>query len=298
VCEVLNDTLKLFTPIASAKGLYLNSNISGGHFNIYSDREMLTKIFNNLVNNAIKYTQTGHVSIEFSITKNGDGKYVIVDVRDTGIGIPEEYHEIIFEPFRQVSEGYTRRFEGTGLGLSITSKLVHLLGGTISLKSNTGKGSVFTVKLPFIEADEIRGQNNFIPAISLSDFTLPKDYSILIVEDDLSNAHLISAYLKPYCLVEHVINGESAINHCKSRIYDAILMDINLKGMNGIECFNEIRGLNDHYAGIPVLAVTALAMAGDRERLLSLGFTGYLSKPFERVHLLSLLANVIKVTRT
>lgn len=298
ILEVLNETIKLFKPSAAAKGLYLHSIIPKGYFNIYSDREMLVKIFNNLVNNAIKYTQTGGVTIEFSSTNNGDGKYFLVDIIDTGIGIPVEYHEIIFEPFRQVSEGYTRKFEGTGLGLSITSKLVKLLNGTIALSSNPGKGSVFTVRIPFIDAKVFPGTNDGIPVISGSEFSLPEDFSVLLVEDDELNAHLILTYLKPFCLVEHVADGESAIKYCKLNNYDTILMDINLKGINGIETFERIRRINEHYAGIPVVAVTALAMAGDRERFLSLGFTSYLSKPFERSQLLGVLSTAYKISRT
>jgi hypothetical protein len=298
IVEVLNETIKLFKPNAAAKGLYINSIIPQGHFNIYSDRDMLMKIFNNLVNNAVKYTRAGGVTIEFSSTNNGDGKYISVDIIDTGIGIPGEYHDMIFEPFRQVSEGYTRNFEGTGLGLSITSKLVKLLNGTITLSSNPGKGSAFTVRIPFIDVKVLPGTNTGIPVASVSGFNFPKDFAVLLVEDDELNAHLISAYLKPFCLVDNVTNGEAAINYCNLKNYDAILMDINLKGINGIEAFERIRRINEHYAGIPVVAVTALAMLGDRERFLSLGFTGYLSKPFERSHLLGLLSTLYQKSKT
>jgi CheY-like chemotaxis protein len=116
---------------------------------------------------------------------------------------------------------------------------------------------------------------------------------VLLVEDDESNAHLISAYLKPFCRVEHVPDGESAVNLCRTEKFDAVLMDINLKGINGIDAHEQIRRINDHYNTIPVIAVTALAMSGDKEKFLSLGFTQYLSKPFERSHLLSLLSSAV-----
>ena len=295
IVEVLNESIYLFRPNAAAKGLYIKSYFQTESFTIHSDRAILAKIFNNLVNNAVKYTQSGGVIIEFSVTKNGDGKNIIVDVIDTGIGISGEHHEIVFEPFRQVSEGYTRKFEGTGLGLSITNKLVKLLNGNITLKSELGKGSIFTVKIPFINADNLPGQNtNMVPeAENFYPLELPENFTVLLVEDDESNAHLISAYLKPFCRVEHVPDGESAVNLCRTEKFDAVLMDINLKGINGIDAHEQIRRINDHYNTIPVIAVTALAMSGDKEKFLSLGFTQYLSKPFERSHLLSLLSSAV-----
>ncbi len=292
IVEVLNESIYLFRPNAAAKGLYIKSFFQTESFIIHSDRAILTKIFNNLVNNAVKYTQSGGVIIEFSVTKNGDGKNIIVDVIDTGIGIASKHHEIIFEPFRQVSEGYTRKFEGTGLGLSITGKLVKLLNGSIAIKSEPGKGTIFTVKIPYIDSNILPGRkpNNISIVDKPGPFDLPDNFSVLLVEDDESNAQLIAAYLKPFCRVEHVPDGETAVNRCISEKFDTVLMDINLKGISGIDAHKQIRSINDHYANVPVIAVTALAMAGDKEKFLSLGFTQYLSKPFERSHLLSLLS--------
>ncbi len=294
IVEVLNESIYLFKPNAAAKGLYIKSYFQNESFTIHSDRSILSKIFNNLVNNAVKYTQSGGVIIEFSVTRNGDGKNIIVDVVDTGIGISPEHNEVIFEPFRQVSEGYTRKFEGTGLGLSITNKLVKLLNGDISFKSEPGKGSVFTVKIPFIESNLLSEKKTVPSGIIKGQHDLPDNFSVLLVEDDESNAHLISAYLKPFCRVVHAADGETAVELCRSEKFDAVLMDINLKGISGIDAQKQIRRLNDHYTNIPVIAVTALAMSGDKEKFLSLGFTQYLSKPFERSHLLSLLSTVDK----
>ncbi len=295
VIRVLKESITLFLPNAAAKGLYIKSILPDKTFEINSDREILYKIFNNLINNAVKYTQSGGLTIELSTTSNADGKYLMLSIADTGIGIPSDYHEIIFEPFRQVSEGYTRKFEGSGLGLSITNKLVKILDGRIFLESTPGKGSRFIVKLPFtVSADVPQRENAEIPSAGTIEFQ--KNLSILLVEDDELNANIILSYLKPFCLIENVPDGETAIEYCKKHRYDSVLMDINLKGMNGIEAMEKIRKLNRHYLKVPVIAVTALAMAGDREKLLSAGFDNYLSKPFERRQLIKMLSDTLKST--
>lgn len=292
VVKVLKESIELFIPNAASKGLYLKS-ILPDHCLINSDREILGKIFNNLINNAVKYTQSGGIAIELSFTGSRAGKYLIVSFTDTGIGISAEYHELIFEPFRQVSEGYTRKFEGSGLGLSITNKLVKMLEGSIFLESTPGKGSRFTVKIPVIVSAEVSEPEE--QEISLSDsIELQKDLSILLVEDDELNADIILSYLKPLCSADHAADGELAVEYCRKRRYDLILMDINLKGMNGIEAMEIIRKLDKYYLTVPILAVTALAMAGDREKLLSAGFNNYLSKPFERRQLLNTVSLTLR----
>ncbi len=290
--RILKESVSLFAQNAVSKGLYLKSILPDNLF-INSDREMLNKIFNNLINNAVKYTQSGGITVELSLTNNGDGKNLKVSVTDTGIGISPEYHEIIFEPFRQVSEGYTRKFEGSGLGLSITNKLVKMLDGSIYLESIPGKGSRFIVNIPVAVSMNLPKKDE-IQLAAVHSYEFREDLSILLVEDDELNANIILSYLKPICSVEHASGGETAIECCKNRKYDTILMDINLKGMNGIEAMERIRKMNKYYQTIPVIAVTALAMSGDREKLLSVGFDNYLSKPFERTQLLQVLSESLK----
>ncbi len=117
---------------------------------------------------------------------------------------------------------------------------------------------------------------------------------VLLVEDDELNANIILSYLKPLCSIDHVSDGETAVEYCKKNRYDLVLMDINLKGMNGIEAMEKIKNLDSYYLKIPVIAVTALAMTGDREKLLSVGFDNYLSKPFDRSQLIEILSNTLK----
>jgi len=144
IVEQAREAVQLFNQVAVKKGLYLKINSNKPVININSDQRALRSILNNLINNAVKYTNTGGIVAD--IQKNNH--FVHIKISDTGIGIPKEYHQMIFEEFRQVSEGMSRNFEGTGLGLNITKKIVTKLGGDIRVDSEVGKGSIFTVSLP------------------------------------------------------------------------------------------------------------------------------------------------------
>jgi len=144
ICELLSDELELYSIVAKQKGITLLKEFQNESVIINSDDKLLQSVFGNLINNAIKYTDSGSICL---IVKEIDDS-IIIKVRDTGIGIPEAKFELIFEEFRQISEGVNRQFDGTGLGLAITKKYVLLLTGTIELESEIGKGTTFTVSLP------------------------------------------------------------------------------------------------------------------------------------------------------
>jgi len=258
----------------------------------------LLRIFNNLISNAIKYTSSGNIKVKVSIEDINSLKYTVIDIIDTGIGISDNFHDIVFEPFRQVSEGLSRIFEGTGLGLAITKRLVEILNGSITFVSIPGKGSTFTVRFPFTSDDNFSktvNQRKISNHLKTKNNKLPSEIKILVVEDDISNALMIKTYIEDYFTVEHVINGYDAIEKCRSRQYDGILMDINLKGIDGVETFKHIRLLNDHYSQVPVIAVTAYAMKGDKEKFMAYGFDQYISKPFKQSELLDKMFGVLNL---
>jgi hypothetical protein len=159
--------ISLFKETTRKKGLYLKSSFNQPSIFINTDERALHSILNNLINNAIKYTNEGGIAVDIALKDN----FVEIKVIDSGIGIAKEYHEIIFEEFRQVSEGYSRNFEGTGLGLNITMKLVKKFGGEISVESELGKGSTFIVKLPVTNAGEIAVEKNVIKKAPLAVIT-------------------------------------------------------------------------------------------------------------------------------
>lgn len=293
----LNETIKevatLFSANIEDKRISIKCILPEQNVYINSDDDLLHKVFTNLIDNAVKYTNEGNVVVRLTTQEEESHKNVLVEISDTGIGIPKEFHKVIFEPFRQVSEGFSREYEGTGLGLSITKKIIELLNGSITLNSEPGKGSTFTITF-----DSSNIVEDYTPAFDTSAGIKETDeihfnnINVLLVEDDIYNAQTISAYLENFVTVDLVSNGNAAILVCNSIKYDAILMDINLKGIDGVETLREIRKINMHYSHIPIIATTAYAMPGDREKFLSLGFTHYLPKPFFRSEIRLLLTKI------
>ena len=262
------------------------------------DERLVRQIINNLVNNGIKYTEKGGVTVEIS-KEISDGRYYsIIKVKDTGLGIPEKFQKVIFEEFRQVSEGYGRSFEGTGLGLSIVEKFVKRLGGKISVESKLGSGSIFIVRIP-VDPDEFSPKITNIIEKQETDIedeeTIPAErIKALCVDDDEGTLSIAREFLKGILDLELVYNGTDAINLAKKKEYSLILMDINLKSeIDGVETTKRIRKIKG-YDKIPVIAVTAFAMKGDREKYLNSGFDFYLAKPFKREEIISVVKKAMK----
>jgi signal transduction histidine kinase len=291
--DILREAYSLFIPVAKSKKLFLKMNLPQENLFIEVDRRLVTKIINNLINNAIKFTSMGGIIIDSEVILEKGKLFVQTKVTDSGIGIPSKYHQTIFEPFRQVSEGLSRNFTGSGLGLTLTKKFVDLLNGTISFSSKEGLGSTFIVTLPFSQGKSKMEKE------SASDETSgligqEEKRSVLLVEDDVVNAQIVCAYLNPYFRIEHVLDGQTGIDFCKTKNYDAILMDIALKGISGTVAMQEIKKLNKHYTQIPIIAITAYAMLGDKESFLKAGFSHYISKPFTRSQLFDLMIHIFE----
>jgi len=263
---------------------------------VYSnlDKNLLSNIIFHLMENAIKYSEEGSVSIIVTKEINNDKGYAVLKVKDTGIGIPEEQFEYIFDAFRQGSEGYGRSHEGAGLGLTLCQKFVKLMGGDIDVKSEVGIGSTFTVTFPLSEKPsekkEIKTREENLWKESLTG-DKPR---ILIVEDNEVNSELIALYLKGKFITEQVYSGSLAINMTNLNNYDVILMDINLgHGLNGIDTAKEIRKI-DRYLLTPIIAVTGYSTEGEKREILGKGFDYFISKPFNREDLISIIWRAIK----
>ncbi len=293
--DLVDEVRILFDSVARKKGIELKSSYPKEGLSIKSDPKILREILNNLVNNAVKYTEKGSVLIEAKINElTGE---LMIRVKDSGIGIPKDKLDVIFEEFRQASEGLARNFEGTGLGLSITKKFVQLLGGKIFVESQVGIGSVFTVVLPYNppakSAMEIKSGDNIRTDREQILSKVPTERKfLLIVENDRINAAVIEAYVKKDYDVEVVSRGEDAVKKAYEKQYDAILMDINLgSGINGIEATQQIRKIKG-YEKTPIIAVTAFALKGDKEEFIAKGCTHYISKPFTQPQIITLLNEI------
>lgn len=263
------------------KGIGLELDVPGNAAVIRADRRLLQQVIENLIDNGVKFTNEGKVVISYFWTEKENEICIVVS--DTGIGIAEKDKTFIFQEFRQVSEGWGRAYEGTGLGLSVAKKMIELMGGDITLKSEVGKGSTFIIKLKQTKQTE---QKNDVTTDSTDGLTEEKNKNekpkILIVEDNLINCEVTSLFLSDIAETKSVTNPDKALLVSRKETFDAFIIDINLGAKtNGIMLMNQIKQLTP-YKNTSFIAVTGYAMAGDEKRLLEEGFDYYLSKPFEQ----------------
>ena len=257
------------------------------------DAVRLTQIMANLVNNSVKFTTTGSIDIRVTAHKETvDAIEVSFSVKDTGIGIPPDKIETIFERFQQADEDTTRKYGGTGLGLSIVKQLVELQNGTIIVRSAQNMGTEFVFTIPYIIARDVkeRDQLKFIPA---EEMQLDKsNIKILVAEDNVMNQSLMKHLLTNWNLGFDIVNnGRAAMEALQQKKYSMVLMDIQMPQMDGYTATMEIR--NELGNSIPIIAMTAHAMAGEREKCLSHGMNEYISKPIREHELFKIINNFL-----
>ena len=297
ISEILSDACDNATTKARDKGLQFISDIKCNDLLIRSSIRDLSHIIEHLIDNAIKFTIKGNIEVVLEKALIEHELFAKLIVRDTGIGIPKECNEIIFEEFRQVSEGFSRSHEGAGLGLALVKKIIALLNGQITVNSELGKGSEFIVYLPAVQSMQVFPQESdtnkpekALEQTAINNNILPE---ILLVEDNLLNRKVIEVYLLGLCKVDQAVNGTDAINLAKSKQYQIILMDINLgRGIDGIATAKEIRKLKN-YQTTPIVAVTGYARESEKEDILSKGITHFLPKPFDKTDLVNLVTNIL-----
>ena len=281
-------------PAAMDKGLEFEVVESEGlPAQIRTDPVRLRQCLINLINNAIKFTDEGHVYLNVSLEELDGKAFIRFDVEDTGIGVAADKQEAIFESFEQVDGGSTRKYSGTGLGLAITKQLANLLGGELTLTSEAGKGSVFSLVIP--AGLDVKSQP-FLDRHSLVDEPDKKQEQpdesrfsgrVLVAEDSLTNQMLIKLLLEKMGFeVTIVVDGNQVVQKALSQAFDLILMDIQMPNMNGYEATKTLRRKE---ITTPIVALTAHAMKGDKEKCISAGCDDYLSKPIDRRELLKLI---------
>ncbi|MBW6490219.1 MAG: response regulator [Lentimicrobium sp.] len=285
--------LKVAYSIASDKGLYLRTSIPPDLF-VKADEKLLSQLIHHLIDNALKFTVDGGISISaYKLDKKSTT--ATIRISDTGIGIAAEHHRMIFEDFRQVSEGFSRTFEGSGLGLSLCSKIARLLNAKIWMDSIEGKGSDFYVEVPLASLEEAEAgmRSDAGPEITTKRLGKGSVPDVLIVEDNDVNRRLAALYLRELCNTEMAENGYVALEKIKRRKYDAILMDINLgAGPDGLTIAQQVRSFETN-KDTPIIAVTGYTMHGDREKLLANGCSHYLPKPYDKQTLLKLFSRIL-----
>ncbi|MCX7773630.1 MAG: PAS domain S-box protein [Clostridia bacterium] len=292
--KLIMDTCRAHSRQAANKGLDFSSNLSTGipqYLN--GDPKRIQQVLNNLLSNAIKFTETGGVTLNIQKKSHEEDTVgLLFEVKDTGIGIPKASHEKLFKSFSQADSSYTRRFGGTGLGLVISKQLVEMMGGKIGFDSVENKGSTFFFSLalevgnkPVQPKGEVLNRN-----ISLSPL------KILLVEDDVVNQTVVSRLLKEKGFgVDVAKNGFEALELHEKVHYDVILMDIQMPGMDGIEATKRIRARETASKAV-IIALTAFALHGDREKFLSLGMDEYISKPVRIEELIRAIERLTKAS--
>jgi len=292
--EIVQETIETFRLQAKTRGLELRGAVKGALLEpVWIDPVRLRQVLLNLVSNAIKFTESGRVDITLTQEKNEEEARLEFLVQDTGIGIPEDKQNVIFDFFTQVDGTSQRRFGGTGLGLYICRSIAHLMGGSIEVKSTPGKGSEFRfiVFVPLaLSADRTVPAS---PPFSGNGFPRLKGCQILIVEDDPVNTLLVRTVLeKAGCIVDDVSGGLDAIRAVNLKKFDLVLMDGQMPGMDGFETTRRIRERErDH---VPIIAVTGLSMKEDERRSLDAGMDAYLTKPLDMNVLLQTIDGLLR----
>jgi two-component system, sensor histidine kinase len=292
VKKLMDEITKAHSIGAEDKGLELSYAFASNlPTYLVGDPVRLQQVLNNLLGNAIKFTDKGEITVGAKKTTiSGEHIELKFFISDTGIGIPEKSKELLFKSFSQVDSSVTRRFGGTGLGLTISKQLVEIMGGRIWVESEEGRGSTFYFTIPFkIGSRPVEHK--------LTQSSESKSFSccnILLVEDDSVNQLVLARMLKEKGhRVDVANNGLEALKEYESNNYDIILMDIQMPEMDGIEATKHIREKEGALKYTPIVALTAYALKGDRERFLAMGMDEYIAKPVKMEKLYNVIDKVL-----
>ena len=300
--EVVDEIISTFASEAEERGIHLSGSMKVTHRNILCDGTKIREIYVNLVSNAIKYTPRGGnvtITVEELPCKREGYMKVKSEIKDTGIGMSKEYLPTLFEPFSRELNTTTGRVRGTGLGMPIVKKMVDLMGGSLEVESELGKGTVFTFTLMHKIADKKYYSQRIEKVKTSSMRESLSGKHVLLAEDNDLNAEIAVTILEEAGLViERVEDGIQCVNRIEqmeSGTYDLILMDIQMPNMDGYQATQCIRHLNDKKkAEIPIIAMTANAFAEDRKRTFDAGMNGHIAKPIDIEKLGAVILSVLK----
>lgn len=286
--EVIKHTVQVMQHRVEEKGLSLHTSVEETIAPVLlGDPYRLKQVMLNLVSNAIKFSEKGNIRVECTLgVKDRQKQAINITVSDEGVGMEKEFLSKLFQGFLQEDDTVSRKYGGTGLGMSITKQLVEMMGGSIRVESEKGKGTSVFLCIPFVT-----GSYKNLPAkeVSSADSSILKNSRILLVEDNEINRLVVVTTLGYYGAdITETVNGEEAVNAVRDDDYDVILMDMQMPVMNGLEATRLIRG--ELRSDIPIIAFTANAIKGENEKCIEAGMNDYISKPFEEEDLVNMIA--------
>ncbi len=295
IVKVCSEQVVLFQAAAATKNVDLSFSVENAPALVRVDPFRLQQVVSNLISNAIKFTSDGYVRVTLTVEPSSEEPRLIISVTDSGIGIAEEDQKKVFREFVQVESSQAGSNNGTGLGLAICRKVVEMMGGTIKLQSELGHGSAFIVNLPCKEVDGIshEPESPLHRYPSGSRGTESRNLHVLLVDDDEINrtfGQKILNHLGVEC-VDLLENGEKVVERLESENYDLIFMDCQMPVVDGFEATRRVRAMEERnsFPRTAIIAMTALAMAGDREKCMAAGMDDYMVKPIRRKEMIQIL---------
>jgi signal transduction histidine kinase/BarA-like signal transduction histidine kinase len=294
IADLISQCAALFRPAAQKKGLRLELKLAALPDQIHADPVRVRQILSNLIANAVKFTEAGQVRIEASMEANLDSIHddIAVDVVDTGCGISHADQERLFQRFTQLDASQTRSHGGSGLGLVIARELAQKMGGQIEFESTPGAGSRFTVRLPTIAVERAAESRD-----DATDLSLLEGAQVLVVDDNEVNRMVARCFLEALSVrVTEVDSGQAALDALEEQSFDLMLLDAHMPKMDGIETLKRVRALPVGDT-LPVIAVTADALASDETRYMAAGMDGYIPKPIDKMRLIATCAEVLATGR-
>lgn len=297
VCHVdviINNAAQLHLFKANEKGLKFNVKIAQPPPEVYVDCENLIKVLSDIIDNSVKYTETGEITI--TAEKSLRQKEIVISVKDTGVGIESSFLPYIFDSFSQENDSYSKTYQGIGLGLPVAKKMIELMKGRLEISSMKNKGTTVKIFLPEVNYDIINAESGITEELVISNDILKESgIEVLIVEDDEFNALVLSEILTKISNPVIAADGHEALKIIEEyssmgKKFNVLLVDINLPGnLDGIELLKKIKEKYEDYKNVPFIAQTAYAMSKDREKLLNSGFDDYLAKPVDNEELLAII---------
>ncbi len=278
--KLIGELVLPYKTAAEKKGLAFEASSAREDIEIAADKNLFEAAFNHIMGNAVKYTEEGNIRVEVDIEPSPERNWTVIKVSDTGVGISKEKLPVIFDPFRQASEGMSRKFEGAGLGLTIVKRFIELMKGSITADSEPGKGSTFIIKLPYVQREKRAGvevQNNMEEKVSGKDIdkALPE---VLLIDDDSMSIFITRDSLRDFCQVEVCILPETAVILASRTIFSAVIINCDSNEAGKFEMLKKLKDIKG-YNNVSFVAIISGDVKSKKKLYFQKGFAQIIGAP-------------------